>query len=153
MRTLKGGSGPCRSNNCGFIGHRVTRGSESWGCQAGNHPSQSFLRGWGDPAPGLSSTMSSLEASKKHNQTRPVGTLQEEPCPGLGYPLLPRRDTSALLKRAVPSTSPRGWRKSCQTKKEEGRRGLSPGKTGHQTTLGFTLPSLGQEVREELSYL
>ena len=59
--------------------------------EAGNHPSQSFLKSWGTQPPGLSSMTSSSEASKKHNQTRPVGTLLEG--------TLPRAKVSSVARR------------------------------------------------------
>lgn len=58
--------------------------------EAGNHPSQSFLRSWGTQPPGLSSIMSSLEASKKHNQTRPVGAVLEGTLPRARVPSFAR---------------------------------------------------------------
>ena len=43
--------------------------------EAGHHPSQSFLKSWGTQPLGLSSTMSSLEASKKAQSDTPCGYL------------------------------------------------------------------------------
>lgn len=43
--------------------------------EAGDQPSQSFLRSWGTQPPGLSSIRSTSEASKKHKQICPVGFL------------------------------------------------------------------------------
>lgn len=59
--------------------------------EAGNQPSQSFFKGWGTQPPGLSSTMSTSEASEKHTQTRPVSTLLEGTLPRARVPSVGRR--------------------------------------------------------------
>lgn len=137
MRTLKGGNRACRSNNCGFIGHRVTRGSESWGCQRrGTIPARAFS-GAGGRSPRAFPPRCPPRKLLKSTIRHALWVLcWKEPCPGLGYPLLPEEQVN-IAKRAETFQQPKGsGLKSFQRKKEEGRRGLS------QERLGIRLPGL-----------
>lgn len=113
--------------------------------EAGNHPSQSFLRSWGTQPPGLSSIMSSLEASKKHNQTRPVGTLLEGTLPRARVPSVTRRTHQHCLKGNT-FHQPKGVASSPAKPRRKKDAGGSVRKDWASDYLGFIpAPSLGQE--------
>ena len=71
--------------------------------EAGNHPSQSFLKSWGTQPPGLSSMTSSSEASKKHNQGFPCGSGgKESTCNAGDLGLIPGLGTSPGEGKGYP---------------------------------------------------
>ena len=92
--------------------------------EAGNHPSQSFLKSWGPSPrafPPRCPPRKLLKSTIRHALWVPCW---KEPCPGLGYPLWPEEQVN-IAKRAETFQQPKGsGLKSFQPKKEEGRRGL-----------------------------
>ena len=104
--------------------------------EAGNHPSQSFLKSWGPSPrafPPRCPPRKLLKSTIRHALWVPCW---KEPCPWLGYPLLPEEQVN-IAKRAETFQQPKGsGLKSFQPKKEEGRRGLI------WERLGIRLPGL-----------
>ena len=72
---LRGGRGATQALPCTFIGQFVLRGSESWGCQRLGTSRDCVV------PPGLSSFLSTSEASIKHKQACPVGPWLGRPFP------------------------------------------------------------------------
>ena len=146
MRTLKGGNRACRSNNCGFIGHRVTRGSESWGCQRrGTIPARASSRA-GGPSPRAFPPRCPPRKVLKSTIRHALWVLcWKEPCPGRGYPLLPEEQVN-IAKGQKPSSSPRGVASSPFNARRKKDAGGSVRKDWASDYLGFIpAPSLGQE--------
>ena len=113
--------------------------------EAGNHPSQSFLKSWGPSPrafPPRCPPRKLLKSTIRHALWVPCW---KEPCPWLGYPLLPEEQVN-IAKKAVSSTSPRGVASSPFNPRRKKDAGGSFGKDWASDYLGFiSAPSLGQE--------
>lgn len=113
----------------GSLVARVLRDVRGW------EPSQPELpQELGTQPPGLSSTMSSSGFTKSTIRHALWVLCWKEPCPGLGYPLLPEEQVNIARGRNLPAAQE--WPQVLST--QEGRRtqGLS------QERLGIRLPGL-----------